>query len=129
MFDGFMRQPCQTVMLHLAPACQHVPVLDVGIAKMKTRRLNNFQRGYRGISHAALLAKQGGRCPDHRRQRPEPPHQRLRQRLGVAAPVAGIEQHLQKFQFAQGVMPFDQQLVAHTGAMARHMVRRRVWLW
>ena len=39
-------------------------VLDIGMAQVKPRRLDDLQGRERGIAHAALLGKKRDRCPD-----------------------------------------------------------------
>ena len=63
MLDRFMCQPSHAEMLNLAPACQDTVVLDIGMAQVKPRCLDNLLGRDRGIAHAALLGKKRGRCP------------------------------------------------------------------
>ena len=126
MLDRFMCQPGHAEMLNLAPACQDMAVLDIGMAQVKPRRLEDLQGGDRGIAHAALLGKKRGRCPEHCRKRAEAPHQRLGKRLGVAAPVARIEKHFQQFKLAESLASIVQQLGTHAAPMPGHVVGRAV---
>ena len=95
MLDRFMWQQGHAEMPNSAPARQDMAVLDIGMAQVKPRRLDDLQSRDRGIAHAALLGKKRGRFPEDRRKRAEAPHQCLDKRLGVAAPVARKEEHFQ----------------------------------
>ena len=65
MLDRFMCQPGHVETLNLAPARQDMAVLNIGMAQVKPRCLEDLQGGDRGIAHAALLGKKRGRCPEH----------------------------------------------------------------
>ena len=51
-------------MPNLAPAYQDMAVLDIGMAQVKLRCLDDLQGRNQGIAHAALLGKKRDRCPD-----------------------------------------------------------------
>ena len=126
MLDRFMCQPSHAEMLNPAPACQDMAVLDIGMAQVKPRRLDDLQGRDRGIADAALLGKKRGRCPEHCQKRAEAPHQCLRERLGVARPVARIEKHFQQFKLAESLASLVQQPGMHAAPMPGHAVGRAV---
>jgi len=43
MLDRFMCQPGHAEMLNFAPACQDMAVLDIGMAQVKPRRLDDHK--------------------------------------------------------------------------------------
>ena len=129
MLDRFMCQPGHAEMLNLALACQDMAVLDIGMAQLKPRRLDDLQGCDRGIAHAALLGKKRGRCPEHCRKRAEAPHQCRGKRLGVAAPVARMEKYFQQFKLAESLASLAQQLGTHAAPMPGHVVGRAVGVY
>ena len=110
MLDRFLCQPGHAAMLNLAPACQDVAVIDIAMAQVKPRRLDDLQDRDRGIAHAAMLVENRGRCPERRRKRAEASHQCLGKRLGIAAPFFHIDKNVQQFKLAESLVPLSSSL-------------------
>ncbi|MEC7588879.1 MAG: hypothetical protein VX425_08665, partial [Pseudomonadota bacterium] len=127
MLERFMCQPGHAEILNFAPACQDMAVLDIGMAQVKPRSLDD----HKAATEASPMPLSWSRSAAGARSTAESEPKRRINALarGLVSPrlfVARIEKYFQQFKLAERLASLVRQLGTHAAPMPGHVVGRAV---
>ena len=129
MLDRFMCQPGHTEMLNLAPACQDMAVLDIGMAQVSPAASTIFKAATEASPMPLCWARSAAGA---RSTAESEPKRRINAvARGLVSPClfpawTCIEKYFQQFKLAESLASLVQQLGTHAAPMPGHMVGRAV---